>query len=64
MLLTNDYFSWDKEYRVWICCGKSTYLINAVHVLMSLYSIDATKAKDMLRTKILDAEQVYCDLRD
>jgi ophiobolin F synthase len=64
MFLTNDYYSWDKEYRVWVSGGKSTYLINAVHVLINLHSLDATKAKNLLRSKILDAEQVYCDLRD
>lgn len=49
--LTNDLFSWQKEYEASIENGQS-HVINAIWVLMREHSITIDEAKDLCRQKI------------
>lgn len=49
--LTNDLFSWQKEYEASIENGQS-HVVNAIWVLMREHSITIDEAKDLCRRKI------------
>ncbi|KAF5874334.1 putative geranylgeranyl pyrophosphate synthetase protein [Botrytis fragariae] len=64
MVLTNDYYSWDKEYKEYNRTNGSMPMVNAVWLLKHLHDVDNTKARGLLREKILDLEMQYCNIRD
>ncbi|KAF7956841.1 hypothetical protein EAE96_004167 [Botrytis aclada] len=64
MMLTNDYYSWDKEYEQYNRNNGSMPMVNAVWLLKHLHDVDNTKAREFLREKILDFELQYCNIRD
>lgn len=64
LMLTNDYYSWEKEHREYMTCGQTGHLTNAVAVLMKSREIDASAAKSLLREELIRYEQIFCDTRD
>ncbi|TGO90136.1 hypothetical protein BPOR_0077g00090 [Botrytis porri] len=64
MVLTNDYYSWDKEYEEYNRTNGSMPMVNAVWLLKHLHEVDNTKARELLKERILDLEMQYCDVRD
>lgn len=64
MALTNDYYSWDKEYDQYTRTNGAMPIVNAVRLLKRLHDVDNTKARDLLRDQILEYEMQYCKLRD
>ena len=58
----NDYFSWEKEYRVFTR-GQSGVSVNAVWVLMKEYTIEVTEAKLLLVKKVMETEREYWQLK-
>lgn len=49
--LTNDYYSWEKEYQVSLEKGQ-THVVNAIWVLMREHSLTVDQAKDLCSQKI------------
>ncbi|TGO52772.1 hypothetical protein BCON_0135g00210 [Botryotinia convoluta] len=64
MVLTNDYYSWDKEYEEYNRTNGSMPMVNAIWLLKHLHDVDNTKAREFLIKRILDLEMQYCDIRD
>ena len=54
--LANDFFSWQKEYDDFKQQSTSSYMVNAVWILMQEHSVTVEKAKQMLQTKAAE----YC----
>ena len=61
--LTNDYFSWEKEWQNYKADDCKGELPNAVFFYMKWYSVDATEAKKMLRSEIMARELKYCNMK-
>jgi hypothetical protein len=61
--LTNDYFSWDKEYQLHIQSGQSTPLLNAVYFIKCWERISDANAKVKLRNIICGLEKGYSSLK-
>jgi hypothetical protein len=61
--LTNDYFSWDKEYQLHIQSGQSTPLLNAVYFIKCWERIPDANAKVKLRNIICGLEKGYSSLK-
>ena len=59
--LTNDLFSWEKEYEAAMRNGQPD-VVNAVWVLMGEHSITADQAKDLCRQKIKGAVADYLEV--
>lgn len=54
IILTNDYFSWEKESS-----EENPRLMSAVALFMKWQSCSATEAKEVVKTKIIDLEEEY-----
>lgn len=63
MTLTNDYFSWDKEYQLHIQSGQSTPLLNAVYLIKCWDRVSDANAKVKLRNIICGLEKGYSTLK-
>ena len=63
LALTNDYFSWEKEWQNYNADGCKGDLINSVLLYMKWYSVDATEAKKMLRSEMMARELKYCNMK-
>jgi hypothetical protein len=61
--LTNDYFSWDKEYQLHIQSGQSTPLLNAVYFIKCWDRVSDANAKVKLRNMICGLEKGYSTLK-
>ncbi|MCJ1426601.1 hypothetical protein MMC29_004504 [Sticta canariensis] len=61
--LTNDLFSWEKEYEAAQKAGESQ-VVNAVWVLMREYSTDETRAREICRDKIKENVADYLRIVD
>jgi ophiobolin F synthase len=57
LMLTNDYWSWDREYEDWKTRGNR--LVNAVDVVMRTRSIPIDAARDIVKQMIIGVEQEY-----
>ncbi|KAF7931846.1 uncharacterized protein EAE98_004582 [Botrytis deweyae] len=64
MVLTNDYYSWEKEYDLYNRTNGSVAMVNAVWLLKHLRDVEDSKARELLRDRILEYEMQYCRLRD
>ncbi|KAF7887199.1 uncharacterized protein EAF02_003846 [Botrytis sinoallii] len=64
MVLTNDYYSWEKEYDLYNRTNGSVPMVNAVWLLKHLRDVEDSKARELLRDRILEDEMQYCRLRD
>jgi hypothetical protein len=64
LALTNDLFSWPKEKRAHLRTNGNVPLVNAVDVLMKSQSLSENAAKALLKAKIREHEERYCQLRD
>jgi hypothetical protein len=62
-ILTNDYYSWEKEFQAYQD-GKLTRPMNAVFILMGQYGVSADQAKELLKAKIIDFEREYSRSRN
>lgn len=60
MILTNDYYSWDKECKE----APDQQLPNAVHVMNKIHGVDATNARYMVKREILRFEREYLEARN
>lgn len=58
LMLTNDYYSWEREYEVSKKMGAGR-LVNAVSVLMKEKSLSIEEAKAMVKTLIIENEVEY-----
>lgn len=56
--LTNDLYSWEKEYQAFLEHGKTT-IFNAIWVLMREHSVTIEDAKDLCRQKIKESVAEY-----
>lgn len=61
--MTNDYFSWEKEYQLHCKSDKSTPLLNAVNLIQGWHSISEEKSKAKLKELIMKLEREYCSLK-
>ncbi|MCJ1462660.1 hypothetical protein MMC07_001263 [Pseudocyphellaria aurata] len=61
--LTNDLFSWDKEYQAAQHAGDSE-VVNAVWILMREHSVDESRAKEICREKIKENVVHYLRIVD
>lgn len=57
LILTQDYWSWDRESYFWEKIG--THLFNAVDFFSRTEYITVEEAKDKIKTKIVDLEREY-----
>ncbi|TGO08094.1 hypothetical protein BTUL_0226g00050 [Botrytis tulipae] len=64
MVLTNDYYSWEKEYDEYNRTNGSMPMVNAIWLLKHLREVEDSKARELLRDRILEDEMKYCRLRD
>jgi hypothetical protein len=62
--LTNDLFSWEKEYRAYVESDGKVPLVNAVHVVMLSDNISPEAAKAVIRSEIREHEKRFCELRE
>lgn len=56
--LTNDYYSWEKEYQASLENGQ-THVVNAIWVLMREHSLTVDQAKDLCSQKIKENVAEY-----
>lgn len=63
-VLVNDYFSWEKEVLNYEANGSEGEIVSAVFLFMRWYSVDAQKAKSLLREEIIFRENTYCELKE
>ena len=61
--LTNDFFSWQKEYDEFLQNEKADSMANAVWILMHEHSITVEEAKDLCKKKIGDSCKEYRRLK-
>lgn len=57
IMLTNDYWSWEREYEEFLVSGNR--LINAVDVAARIYELDVDAAKDWVKDRIVACEHEY-----
>lgn len=61
LILSNDYFSWQKEYNDFCRHRSSGSMANAIWVIMNEYSVDVDEAKSMCIEKIKASCQTFCE---
>lgn len=57
LVLTNDYWSWDREHNAWLT--KGSRLVNSIELLSRLRNISFDEAKDVVRELITTYERDY-----
>ncbi|PSN71887.1 geranylgeranyl pyrophosphate synthase [Corynespora cassiicola Philippines] len=57
LMLTNDYWSWDREYEAWKKDGNR--LVNVIDVVRRTRSIPIAAARDIVKQMIIETEQKY-----
>jgi hypothetical protein len=62
--LTNDLFSWEKEYRAYIESNGKITLVNAVSIAMASKGLSEKDAKALVKDEIRVHEELFCQLRD
>ncbi|KAK1984577.1 geranylgeranyl pyrophosphate synthase [Colletotrichum cereale] len=63
LLLANDYFSWEREYRE-LKSGHSKRIVSAVELFARTKGLTTEAAKDEVKRRIIDAERSFCQRRD
>lgn len=63
LLLANDYFSWEREYRE-LQAGKSRRIVSAVELLIRVRGLSIEDAKHAVKLMIVKAESDFCQRRD
>lgn len=63
-VLVNDYFSWEKEWKNHEANGETGMIVSAVFLFMKWRSVDATKARALLREEIIAREEKYCRAKE
>lgn len=63
-VLVNDYFSWEKEWKNHEANGETGMIVSAVFLFMKWHSVDATKARALLREEIIVREEKYCRAKE
>ena len=63
LALTNDFFSWQKEYDDFKQNSEATYMVNAIWIIMKEHSLTIEGAKQMLQDKIAGYCQEYLQLK-
>ncbi|KAG9189849.1 hypothetical protein G6011_06717 [Alternaria panax] len=63
LLLANDYFSWEREYRE-LQSGQSKRIVSAVDLFIRTKGFSIDDAKDAVKQKIIEAERSFCQRRD
>lgn len=64
LALTNDLFSWEKEYRAHLESNGQVPLVNAVYIVMLSDSLTESAAKTVIRAEIKAHEEHFCGLRE
>ncbi|RAQ98645.1 geranylgeranyl pyrophosphate synthase [Stemphylium lycopersici] len=57
LMLTNDYWSWDREYEAWKADGNR--LVNVIDVVRRTQSLPIDTARDIVKHMIIQTEQEY-----
>lgn len=63
LLLANDYFSWEREYRE-LQSGQSKRIVSAVELFIRTNGLSVEAAKDEVKRVIIESEGKFCRLRD
>ncbi|KAI3395455.1 hypothetical protein diail_1318 [Diaporthe ilicicola] len=63
LLLANDYFSWEREYRE-LQSGHSKRMVSAVELFIRTQGLSIEAAKDEVKRMIIESEREFCRLRD
>ncbi|KAK2025341.1 geranylgeranyl pyrophosphate synthase [Colletotrichum zoysiae] len=63
LLLANDYFSWEREYRE-LASGRSKRIVSAVELFARTKGLSIEAAKDVVKDRIISAELDFCQRRD
>lgn len=63
LLLANDYFSWEREYRE-LQSGQSKRMVSAVELFIRTRGLSIKAAKDEVKRMIIESEGEFCQLRD
>ncbi|KAL1796230.1 hypothetical protein ACET3X_004770 [Alternaria dauci] len=63
LLLANDFFSWEREYRE-LQSGKSKRIVSAVDLFVRTKGLSIDDAKDEVKRQIIKAERDFCERRD
>lgn len=63
LLLANDYFSWEREYRE-LQSGQSKRMVSAVELFIRTRGLSIKTAKDEVKRMIIESEGEFCQLRD
>lgn len=62
IILTNDYFPWDKEYREYL--EKEAAICNSIFLLMQCNTMSAEDARTALQARIIEADKEYLVLKE
>ncbi|KAE9575202.1 hypothetical protein CGMCC3_g8573 [Colletotrichum fructicola] len=62
LVLTNDYWSWDREWRQ-AQQTEDPRIVNAVHLFMRTQGLSMEQARETVRQKITDYEQTFARLK-
>jgi ophiobolin F synthase len=63
LLLANDFFSWEREYRE-LQSGQSKRIVSAVDLFIRTKGLSIDDAKDEVKRRIIKAERDFCHRRD
>ncbi len=63
LLLANDYFSWEREYRE-LQSGHSKRIVSAVELFTRTKGLSIEAAKNEVKLSIINAERDFCQRRD
>lgn len=63
LLLANDYFSWEREYRE-LQSGHSQRIVSAVELFMRTKQLSIEAAKNEVKQRIIESERQFCQRRD
>ena len=63
LLLANDFFSWEREYRE-LQSGQSKRIVSAVELFIRTEKLTVGDAKDEVRRRIIKSEREFCQRRD
>ncbi|KAI0521300.1 geranylgeranyl pyrophosphate synthase [Xylaria bambusicola] len=63
LLLANDYFSWEREYRE-LQSGHSKRIVSAIELFTRTKGLSIDAAKNEVKLSIINAEREFCQRRD
>ncbi|KAH8803528.1 geranylgeranyl pyrophosphate synthase [Xylogone sp. PMI_703] len=59
LMLTTDYWSWDREYEEFQCFGHR--LVNAVDVISKMKALSISHAQQVVRERMMECEKMYVE---